>query len=408
MACFTQFKYAVWKSILVIVMSHIMIWLLNYYIFETKGFYFFAIIFPLSLGIPVFICFRYLSRSNGYKVLFSLLTVMICGMMKGYVAALLFLNLHDKLYLRLSYEFWIFALMFTAAFIVLRKPYLRIFETFDKGWGLISIVPGLLFAILYLLQYYPTFIVNRSENNPIILLVYFLSIAFYAILYHNFESIFYYYQLKQDKKVMMMQVDIQKKKYETMLDSVNLNKIYRHDMKHHLYVISNFLNDKNIIEARNYISKLENKLDETIVQKYCENYGLNVILSAYINKAMREDIEVISEIYIPEEISIDIVDLGAIFANAIENAITACKKIENPSNRKITIICKEHFDHIYLRISNPYIGEVLFDGEYPVSEKANHGLGTKSIASIAEKQGGVFSFTAQDGIFNTTVTLKYT
>lgn len=404
MACFTQLKYDVPKSIVVIGTSHIIIWLANYTIYIAKGIPFLIDVFPLTVSLPVFICFCFVSRSNGFKVLFSLLTVSIYGMVKTFVAVLL-LNFHYNLYVRLTYEILSFALMLALAFIILRKPYFRILQTLDKGWGLLCLVPGLLIAMIYLLQYYPTFIDERPENKPVVLLVFVLSFAFYMILYLNFENVSHYYQLKEDKKIMIVQTDMQKKEYETIIDSINFIKIYRHDMTHHMNVISSFLDDKNILGAQKYIRKLEGKLNESIVQNYCDNYGVNVILSSYINKAKRENIEVVSEVNIPEEDPIDIIELGAIFANAIENAITACKRIESQSDRKISIVCKEHFEQIYIRISNPFVGEVLFDGEYPISENADHGIGTRSIGAIAEKHGGVFSFTAEDGIFNTTVTL---
>ena len=61
---------------------------------------------------------------------------------------------------------------------------------------------------------------------------------------------------------------------------------------------------------------------------------------------------------------------------------------------------------MYIRISNPVAGEVRFEGEYPASGSEGHGIGTRSIAEIAQKYGGVFSFAVQEGIFKTTVTLK--
>jgi hypothetical protein len=36
-----------------------------------------------------------------------------------------------------------------------------------------------------------------------------------------------------------------------------------------------------------------------------------------------------------------------------------------------------------------------------------HGIGTRSIAAIAEKYRGVFSYNAKDGIFKSTVILNY-
>ena len=39
----------------------------------------------------------------------------------------------------------------------------------------------------------------------------------------------------------------------------------------------------------------------------------------------------------------------------------------------------------------PYAGEVQFDGEFPVASGLEHGVGTRSIAAIAEKYGGTVS-----------------
>jgi len=81
--------------------------------------------------------------------------------------------------------------------------------------------------------------------------------------------------------------------------------------------------------------------------------------------------------------------------------------MDDADSRKISIICKEQKGQIFIRISNPYTGEVEFDGEYPVADSPEHGVGTKSIAAIVQKNGGIFSFTARDGIFDMTVSLNY-
>ena len=64
------------------------------------------------------------------------------------------------------------------------------------------------------------------------------------------------------------------------------------------------------------------------MEEYCETCMLNVILSTYINKAKKEEIEVACKADLPENISNDNIELGLIFTNAIENAILACKKIK--------------------------------------------------------------------------------
>jgi sensor histidine kinase regulating citrate/malate metabolism len=126
--------------------------------------------------------------------------------------------------------------------------------------------------------------------------------AIYAVLYLNFENITQYYLLKQDKKFMLMQADLQKKDYNAIMDKVNAIQIYRHDMRHHINAINTFLQDNNISEAQKYLSNLNSNFSKTVIEKYCENYDVNVILSSYIQKAKDEHIEVISEVHIPENI----------------------------------------------------------------------------------------------------------
>jgi len=177
-------------------------------------------------------------------------------------------------------------------------------------------------------------------------------------------------------------------------------------MRHSINAINSLLDDNNILAAQNYLKKLDENLIKTVIEKYCDNYAINVILSSYIKKAKDANINVTYHIDIAENITIDSIELGIIFANAIENATIACKKIENPPDRKIDITCKNHYNQLYIQISNTYIGEVFFEGEHPISNEKNHGFGTRSIAAIVEDFNGIYSFSAEDGIFKTTVILK--
>lgn len=77
-----------------------------------------------------------------------------------------------------------------------------------------------------------------------------------------------------------------------------------------------------------------------------------------------------------------------------------------PRQRKISNVFRERFGQLNIQISNTFAGEVAFMGEYPISEKEGHGIGTRSIAAIVEKHGGIFSFSAENDLFTTTVMLN--
>jgi hypothetical protein len=289
---------------------------------------------------------------------------------------------------------------------VIKKPYLKLVETLQKGWGFLSLIPFLLINIISLLLYYPFNIVNRPENVPVLALVFAMTFTFYTLVFLNFKNILEFLQLKQDREMLNVQAQMYKNEYKELIGRVNGMSMLRHDMRHHLSAVNAFLQDGSIKEAKEYLKKLDGSLIHGAVKRYCENYAVNAILSSLISRAEAEGIKVECEAHIPEEITIDSMELGLVFANAMDNAINACRNLSGPAEKTIRVNCREHCGQLYIRVSNPFAGDVRFDGEFPIPEDKERGIGTRSIAAIAEKYDGVFSFTAADGLFNATVTLK--
>ena len=176
-------------------------------------------------------------------------------------------------------------------------------------------------------------------------------------------------------------------------------------MRHHLNLIGTYIADNNEAAAQEYITEVEKTIESTAIEKYCRNYTVNLILSSYIAKARNEQICVATQIDLAEKNAISDMDLCIIFANAIENAVHACRLIPSANDRTINIVCKTKNDKLFIQITNSYTGTVWFDDDMPVSTEENHGLGTKSIAAVAQKYDGVYSFTAADGVFKTSIIL---
>jgi sensor histidine kinase regulating citrate/malate metabolism len=130
-----------------------------------------------------------------------------------------------------------------------------------------------------------------------------------------------------------------------------------------------------------------------------------LILYSYITKAKDAGIKVETQIDLPKKNAVADMDLCVIFANAIENAVNACKRVSNSNGRTIKIFCAPKNDKLFIQITNDFEGTVLFLDEMPVSIEKNHGLGTKSIAAVAQAYAGIYSFTAQAGVFTTSVIL---
>ena len=97
-------------------------------------------------------------------------------------------------------------------------------------------------------------------------------------------------------------------------------------------------------------------------------------------------------------------ELYSLFGNAIDNAITAVRKVEDESRRYIGLNVSQLKGFVKVNIHNYYEGELNFSEEgLPLTTKAdkeNHGFGMKSIRYIVEKYGGTVSVKTEKGVFN--------
>jgi len=69
------------------------------------------------------------------------------------------------------------------------------------------------------------------------------------------------------------------------------------------------------------------------------------------------------------------------------------------SNRIITVKVFDKNNKLCINITNTYAVEPIFVNNTPVSDKAGHGIGVRSIISVIEKYNGVYDFFTKDGVF---------
>ncbi len=96
-------------------------------------------------------------------------------------------------------------------------------------------------------------------------------------------------------------------------------------------------------------------------------------------------------------------DLYALFGNAIENSFEAVRQVDDPEKRNISVLVKRVANMVSIHVENYYSGSVLFDGELPVSSKAdaeNHGYGMRSMKMICERYGGALAASVEGQVFS--------
>ena len=133
---------------------------------------------------------------------------------------------------------------------------------------------------------------------------------------------------------------------------------------------------------------------------YCENETVNLIFSAFAERALQAGIAMDVQADIPQAIILSENDLCVLLSNALENALQSCvrqKKGGRPARIEISAYCQD--EKLFLQIVNSCDDSVRFADGLPVTKQPGHGFGVQSILAITEKYQGMCSFERKNDQF---------
>lgn len=279
----------------------------------------------------------------------------------------------------------------------LRRPYHLLQRQTKKGWGVFSFLAALFYLALIMETYHPSIILDRMEYVPHLVLLLVLVPAMYAAVFKVLWTQLRLFNAAEENRALNMQIKMTRERLANGSESENRLRILRHDMKHKMLLLDDYIRSGRLAEAGQYINSLLADIDKSTLKTYCANHSVNVVLSYYGKIAGEKGIQLETGIQLPEDLAISETDLAVVLSNGLENAINAAADC---GDKRILIKSFIEVDKIYLEIKNPFHSSVVFDGKIPQSRQENHGFGVKSMAAIVEKYEGVYSFTVENGYFS--------
>ena len=198
------------------------------------------------------------------------------------------------------------------------------------------------------------------------------------------------------------QIDLQRQNYNAICQKLELGRIYRHDMRHHLIVLDGMLRQGDTSAARQYVGELSGKLASLAQTVWCANTAVNAVLAAYFTQAEETGCQVKAEVRVPAQLPYGEMDLCIILANTLENAIRACWEV--PQDKRLLRLKLELTDNqrLTLFVENACSQLVTFgpDG-LPVTSQSDseHGLGLRSVQGVARRHRGLMRCQCEEGKF---------
>ena len=195
----------------------------------------------------------------------------------------------------------------------------------------------------------------------------------------------------------------EQKRYNTMITrNEEITRKQRHDLRHQLVVIKELAGDTNPTLTE-YLDSLIHSIPHA-PKKYCENKAVNSIISHYGAICANESIALETKLNVPEsEDSVLDNDLCLVFGNMIENAIEACRRLDN-DGCFIRLSADIRYKTLIITMDNSFDGHFkIRDGKYLSSKRNDFGIGLSSIQSVAQKYGGDTEFVAKNGVFQSSL-----
>jgi len=276
----------------------------------------------------------------------------------------------------------------------LRRPYLELQSRLNSGWWLFAAV-GATYYLLIMFTAVPVDapLPDMAGLARILLVMLLMPLTYLTVM----RSLWRQMQIFRNQQ----QLERQRLNYQAICQKVELGRMYRHDTRHHLIILETMLKNGDELEALQYIQNLGGRLARFSERVWCDNPAVNAVLDAYIAQAEEAGCRLDTYVNIPAELPYDEMHLCIILANTLENAVNACRGL-NEDERwlklRLELTPNQRFK---LALSNASGRQVPLgkDGLPAGQRQDGHGLGLRSVQTIVEHYGGLLDCQSDEHTF---------
>lgn len=223
-----------------------------------------------------------------------------------------------------------------------------------------------------------------------------------VILYAQ-QSRFRENRLQMELATRSMLMEHQFEQYQLSKSNIEiLNRKY-HDLKHQIAIIRAESDDS---KREGYLEEMETGLRLYETQNKTGNSILDTILTGKKMYCVQHDINFSCVANGSLLNFMNVMDMCAIFGNALDNAIESVEKVADCAKRVIRVAVYQEKQFVIIRFENYYELEYHTEKQGGIElpqttkkEKEYHGFGIKSIRSSAEKYGGTMTIRTENSWF---------
>ena len=362
------------------------------------------LLYPLVTHMPLVLVLAILERKLLWPTI-SVLTAYLCCQLRRWLALLLTALMSGGAEVQTAAELAL-TLPLLLGLLYFVAPAVRTIAgykpTMQVRFGLIPAV-GYLFD--YLTRIY-TDLLAQGTPAAVEFMPFVCCVAYLAFVLRSSAENETRLRLEQTQENLHLQVTQATREIASLRESERRASTYRHDLRHHMQYLAGCIENGRTEQAQAYIREVCAEIESQKVRVFCENETVNLILSAFAGRAEESGVPLRVRAEVPHFIPVAETDLCVLLSNALENALHACQRLRQTGEPcDIELVVYEKSGKFFLQVTNTCPPGVTFEKGLPVTHEPGHGIGVRSICSIAERYNGMYSFSEKDGRFVLRVSL---
>lgn len=190
--------------------------------------------------------------------------------------------------------------------------------------------------------------------------------------------------------------------YRTLLAKDEHTRRIRHDMKAHLMLIKELVENEDYNELKDYLDSMEQDVRRCFFDVKTGNHMIDFIICDL--KRNYQGIDIVWKGKIPNELNIRNYDLCTIFYNILRNA---CQAVKKNKNKIINVQASVNGSALIIEIKNLSHDSIVIDKEYNIIKQYSkgHGYGLQNVKRSVGRYDGLYEVTFENNEYITNIIL---
>lgn len=354
----------------------------------------------------ILVCLAFVLCYRKYSPVFWLALLTTCSMtgMCSILSGLFILPLG------LQYRLFFKLPLCVLTLLVLRRyihPTIRLLQS-EQAQGLRKFC--LLPASLILFLFFAELVVDNYVRNGqfffvligLALLLIF-SIA-YGLLIYFFQTVYRRQKELYESELLQTEMTAVARHAAEINRQDEAERLFRHDLRHLMGAFTACVDAGEYEQAKQVARRFRQAMvdlehSRRAIRRYTGYPVLDAVLTAFSARTEAAGVRFDVQLRLPAHLEDDMIEFSTMLSNAVENALHACLALPKETDRSIRITSDRKDGRLLLTVSNTCPAAVVLDPAtgYPITNEPGHGYGVRSIASFAERHGGVLDYKLADG-----------